>query len=437
MTTAVILALCGGYAVVSLTQALKNDFDFHHFHDDARFVWQHRRLPPTTAVDGSPVRQLPFYLPSVSILLSPLGAAGPAGAACIWAALQTISLGFVLRRLDAWMNPGDRLGADSAADGVARPARESWRAARLLALAALSAPMLYEAARFNQLTLPVLAMALAGGAALESRREVRAGVWLALAATVKLLPGLLAVWLVLSRRWRAAAACAIVAAALICIPSLGVLGPREFVREHAQWWRHNVQGAIGQGLTSPSLREHFVDHRNQSIAAIIARLTRPDHPHRTGWQPIALDEAAGRLLAWALAAGLAIALAIWTIASARGPNSGAADDPVDAARTGALRRQLAVYLIAMLALSPLVRTYYLAWGMPALALFVHASLGASGRAALVGRAGICIWIAGLLGWPIEALRTFGLHWFAMAAMIVAAGALPNAAALPRGEETRR
>ncbi|MFQ6048974.1 MAG: hypothetical protein ACE5K7_06385, partial [Phycisphaerae bacterium] len=71
---------------VSFIQAVKLDYDFHHFYLDAAYVWQHGALNPDleTPERSQQRRRLPFYLPVVALLLSPLTSAGVKPAAAVW-----------------------------------------------------------------------------------------------------------------------------------------------------------------------------------------------------------------------------------------------------------------------------------------------------------------------------------------------------------------
>jgi alpha-1,2-mannosyltransferase len=60
----------------------------------------------------------------------------------------------------------------------------------------------------------LLALVLAAAADLADRRDARAGVWIGLATAIKAFPGLLLVWLALTRRWRALGAGVLVAGGL-------------------------------------------------------------------------------------------------------------------------------------------------------------------------------------------------------------------------------
>ena len=89
----VLAAVLLAVAVVSFRQAVRLDYDFHHFYLDARYVWQHQALNPDLDGAGPGARrQLLFYLPVVALFLSPIAAGGVVPAAAVWTVLQIAAL---------------------------------------------------------------------------------------------------------------------------------------------------------------------------------------------------------------------------------------------------------------------------------------------------------------------------------------------------------
>lgn len=416
-------ALCGAAGVVSLVQAAKMDYDFHHFYLDAAYVWEHGTLNPNLdAGDGLARRQLPFYLPAVPLLLAPLAAGGPLLAAGIWAALQAGALGYVLHALRRWVS--GRAGGARAESTV-------------MLAGLLAAPAIYEAARFNQLSLPILAAILGAGVALERGRAGRAGAILGLAASIKLLPAIFLPWLAVTRRWRTLAFALIAAAVINLVPPLLVFGPGLTAEYYAQWWRQNALGPPARGMTDAAVREHFIDHRNQSIPAVLCRVLVADHPYRTAWQPITLSEQSALQLGYAVWAVLFVGSLIVT----RGVSPHASTKAAAGAANAGLRAQLAFLLLAMLVLSPLVRTYYLVFALPALVCAADAARGAkSAGGRLAGSLGVVAWLAGMAGWISDAARLYGVHlWMLLllgAALLVASRGCPNESAAQVSPDSR-
>ncbi len=377
-----LVAMAG---IVSLVRALEFRFDFHHFYLDAEYVWNHAALnPDLDHPDPARRRQLPFYLPAVPLLLAPLGALGRTGAAVVWALLQAGSLAAALILLRRW--------ATELAGGSA----ESLRAALLAWL--LAAPALFEAARFNQLSTPLLALLLFAFERLRKRRSRSAGALLGSAAVLKLLPAIFVVWLLQKRLWWAGLGWAVGGASLALLPCLLCFGPRLTWQYHAEWFDYNFRGAAATGMTDPSLRAHFIDHRNQSLPSVVARLCWREHPHPAPLRLASLSLETCRRVGLAMAALLAAAL---LLATAR---------PADQLSAPRRQAEFALYLLAMLILSPLVRQYYLVWALPALQCLAGAAVHpAASRARRFGRAGLAVWVLGMLLWMLPAARLLGVH----------------------------
>lgn len=404
------VALLIAVAVICSVRAVRFKFDFHHFYLDAEYVWQHGALnPDLDNKDREQRRRLPFYLPVVPLALAPLTAFGRIPAAVLWTIAQVAALGYCLRVLARW-----------AGGPAAR------RACVLACIVAL--PAIYEAARFNQVGFFVLALVLAASVALERQRGFRAGALLGLAGALKLLPLVLLVWLALTRRWSAAVALLVTAAAVATVPCLVVFGPSATIRYHQQWWQYNVRGAPARGMTDPGLTHHFLDHRNQSLPAVFARVCWPEHPYRAPVQLADLDPTTCRRVAYLALGGLAVAL-FWM--TSRPMRRGQHISSADGSETsiGRDRAEISAYLVALLVLSPLLRTYYLIWMLPALVLLASACTDATTRAARrAGRIGVLVWLLGMAGWVFPVLRTYGLHfWMSLviAAMVLALPRIVN------------
>lgn len=395
----------GGVAVVSFKQAAKLDYDFHHFYRDAAYVWQHGQLnPDLDNPDRSQRRQLPFYLPVVALLLSPLTAGGSIPAALVWTLGHLISLAYCFKVLAHW----------SRSEGSRAPPLAAISIATAVAL-----PVMYETARFNQVSFFVLALVLASVAALEQHKPLRAGVWLGLATVLKLLPAVFGLWLLLKRQWAALAALLVTVLLVTLLPPLLVFGPRDTAQYHRQWWHYNVYGPAARGMVDTSLRSHFLDHRNQSIPAVVGRLCWPEHPRPAALQPLALSEPACQHLAQGLMIALAIAL-LWQ--TRRPVPFGWQRHPASASTSTIEPRDLwrweaAAYLVAMLVFSPLLRTYYLVWALPGLVLLARWALDDRGRRLQrLGQIGIILWVAGKLAWMSDAARSCGVHLIMLIAL---------------------
>lgn len=398
-----LLILLVGLGLLSLDRARRGRFDFHHFYLDARYVWQHGALNPDLGhSDSDDERQLPFYLPVVPLALSPLAALGRESAALVWAAAQVAVLGLSLRVLRRWV--ADRGDDAPAVFGVAT---------------LLAVPAFIEAARFNQVSLFVLAL-IVGGVETLDRRPRTAGVLFALAAVIKLLPLLFLPWLVLKRRWSSVVVMVVTMIVVAGLPPLIVFGPRETATYHRQWWEHNVHGDAGAGLLNRDLPEHFIDRRNQSIVQVLARWTWPEHPFRVASQPLHLEPRTCAAVAYGVSGVLLAGLLLvtrrpWKRLTAAGRHA-----------------EAAVYATALLALSPLLRQYYLVWVFPGLLLLARAAAAPMVSALRrVGWAGLIVWTAGMAAWIWPATRVCGAHLV----MVVGLGILLLAAATIEGKQT--
>lgn len=383
-----LVAIAGA---VSFDRAVRSKFDFHHFYLDAAYVWQHAALnPDLDGPDREARRHLPFYLPAIPLMLAPLTAAGVRPAAVAWSLAHALTLAYCLVLLARRYIPRDSSAA---------------HVPLLAIVCVLVAPAVYEAARFNQLSFIVLALVLAGVAAVSGRKPWLGGGLLGLAAVIKLLPAVFIVWLVLKRKWAALAAFGITAVAVAVLPCLAVFGPQRTIEYHRQWAEHNIVGVLTHGELDPDERGHFVDHRNQSIPEVFSRLFLPEHPNRVAFQPLQLSGWKVRLISGALLVGLAAAL-LWLTRR-----------PIDALTDVQIQSETAVYLLAMLILSPLFRMYYLVWAMPALLLLARfGAAGSSRREQIIGRAGLLLWIGGQIAWLWEPARSYGVHLWLLIAL---------------------
>ena len=385
-----LLLLVGG---LTFRRAVFERFDFYHFYLDARYVWEHGALNPDLDNENEELRrQLPFYLPAVSLLLAPITAWGHVPAALVWSAAQVAALGYsllVLRRWGAVHHP--RAGPTIA-----------FAAAMLLAI-----PALLEASKFNQLSFLILALVLGGARALECRHPLRAGGLLAVAAVFKLLPGLFLPWLLLKRQWAAAISFVVVGMVVALVPSLIGFGPHRTIEYHRQWWDYNRIGATGR--LNADLQTHFIDHRNQSISVVLARLTSFEHPCRVPWQPVQMRPATAAWLGTGISTVLLLVL-LWLTRR-----------PWVALTRSRRHAEAAVYAVGLLVFSPLLRQYYLVWALPALLLLSRLAIGIDAqRTHRVGLIGLGVWAAGMLAWLSPTARLYGAN---LLMLLVIAGLL--------------
>lgn len=208
----------------------------------------------------------------------------------------------------------------------------------------------YDTLSFGQVNLVLVALVFADARLLGTGSPF-AGVGIGLATAVKLTPGLFVVYLLLARRWTAAAVAT--GTAGLATMLAGVVAPdtSRIFWTQALWQTDRV-GSVA-----------YIS--NQSVLGMLARL----HPFGPDW-PV--------LLAWlAVVVG---ALAVWAYRVRRPVTTG--DHLTGFALTG----------VAACLVSPVTWVHHLVWGVPALVLVAeHGLLAARGsvrRHRLLGAAGV-------------------------------------------------
>lgn len=224
-----------------------------------------------------------------------------------------------------------------------------------------------ETVGFGQVNMLLVVLLLADVRAL-ARGGRWAGVGIGLAAAIKITPALFIVYLLVTRRWRAAA----VATGTAVAATLGAA----VVMPGSSWqfWTHTLwdTGRVGR-----------LDYAsNQSLMGLLARLVDPAEPSRLVWLVVALPVAV---------------VGMWR--AARAYQGG--DDVAGVALTG----------LTSVLLSPISWTHHLYWVVPALLVLVDVGLGSGGprRARMLTAAGVTYAAVALsLIWPFNAKA--GEHW---------------------------
>jgi alpha-1,2-mannosyltransferase len=212
-----------------------------------------------------------------------------------------------------------------------------------LCLVAAFEPM-RETINFGQVNMLLVFLVAVDLLRLLPRGSRWAGVGIGLATAIKLTPGIFIVYLLVTRRWRAAfTAMAAAAGATLVAAALFPDASREFWTE-ALW----NTGRVGELA--------FVS--NQSLRGVVARL-QPEHPSTLAWLGLVL-----------------VALAVWFWRSRAAVAAG--DEATGFALTGVL----------MCLVSPVTWVHHLVWLLPALILLVDnamaAPAGSRRRRALLG-----------------------------------------------------
>ncbi len=481
---AIILAtgVAGG-----VRRGLRHAPDWDDFQREATYVWEQHRTAPSTAMFG--------YLPTTTFLLWPFTTWLPQPLGMILYvvsnALALIATIWIVHRW--WMVPhaanastvlaGPRIPSRSTNTEIAGPripslpsdAADSHLPGPLSVshpLHWLIWPLLLVCANFqhalqsNQLSLWTLLLCVAGLTLVErdssdvrireaSRRRWRqwaGGLILGLVMLIKVMPALLAGYLLLRRRWRALTGIVLALVLFDAVPSAAFFGPSGAIAEHQAWLRRADWHSNRRLIADPLLRVHR-HGTNASFSAVLARWLRPlpdarrqvilygDPPPEVieeyraelapdevltldpmppehgawaekrvllDWVPrfhIAELSAATVWWTWATALALGgLALAWFTWRSVRGGTD--------------WRPVAALWLLAMFWPSPMMRHYYLAWAFPAITVVWQAvakrirpsDSGRTTRPRTTGRrwtAGSCLAVIALAAW---AVGVFGLGW---------------------------
>jgi alpha-1,2-mannosyltransferase len=222
---------------------------------------------------------------------------------------------------------------------------------------------------FGQVNMLLLGLVLADAVLLLGRGSRWAGLGIGLATAIKLTPGLFIVYLLITRRWRAAA----VASATAVGATLLAAGVMPL--ESRIFWTEALWNTDRIGVLS------FVS--NQSLQGVLARLD-PSNPNRLVWLGCALA-----------------ALAVWAWRVRRAVAAG--DELAGIALTG----------VAICLVSPVTWIHHLVWLVPALVLLVDSGLRATGRrrrwllaAAITAYVVLCSSVVWLWRWNLTGLDEF-------------------------------
>jgi alpha-1,2-mannosyltransferase len=222
-----------------------------------------------------------------------------------------------------------------------------------------------ETITFGQINMLLIVLILGDLLIAVPRNSRWAGVGIGLATALKLFPGIFIVYLLVTRRWRAAITAS--AAAAVATLLAAAVAPRDSWR----FWTHELWATDRVGRTDYT--------GNQSLLGLLSRLTAPDEPSR---------------LLWLALVALAIGYGMWR--AARAVRAG--DEVAGLALTG---------LVAAL-ISPITWTHHVYWFVPALVVLVDAGLPAEGRRvrpallalAVIGYATIVYGVVSFFDWGV-------------------------------------
>jgi alpha-1,2-mannosyltransferase len=288
------------------------------------------------------------YPPVAAVLMAPMAVVSWPVAVTINLALTVVATGLVIH----WL--GEPIF-------VRYPQVPSWFAYSVAALLVLAFEPVRETLSFGQINLLLLALVLFDVKALVRGRGW-AGAGIGLAAAIKLTPGIFVVYLLVTRRWRAAA----IAAAVGTVVT--VLAAAIVPRTSLDFWTGALLDTDRVGSLS------FVS--NQSLRGVTARIN-PAHPS---------------MLLWLL--GVVVVVAIWFVRVRRTHQS------------GDVMGGVALTAVLGCLLSPVTWVHHLVWLMPALAVTLGRTLAmapSSRRTRLLG------FVAGAYGILCSRLVWFTRH----------------------------
>ncbi|MET8356239.1 glycosyltransferase 87 family protein [Micromonospora sp. NPDC005171] len=289
------------------------------------------------------------YPPFSALLLWPFGLLRLGATVAIFTALTVLAVVLTTR----WL----------VAPVIARhdlPRTFTLVAAVLLVLAVES---IRETITFGQINMLLVVLILADLLFAVPQARRWAGVGVGLATALKLFPGIFIVYLLATRRWRAAAVASATAAAATLLAA--AIAPRDSWR----FWTHELWTTERVGRTD------IVG--NQSLFGLLSRFTEPDKPDR---------------LLWLLVVAVVSVYGLW-----RATRAARAGDPLTGLTLTGLVGSLA---------SPITWTHHIYWFVPAVVLLADAALSADRPDEVRRRR----WLAGLaLG--ITAVTIYGVVTF--------------------------
>ena len=256
------------YALV-LSQGARNHQDFGVYHNAARAILQgqplyiaflHHPFPDAT------LRPAYIYPPSFALLVAPLGLLADGVAAGVWMAVEQASLAVAVVVVLRWLRPS------------------SWAITALLVATLTFYPLWVDVVQ-GQANLLVLMLVTVGVVGILKGRPT-GGAAIGAAAALKLTPLILVVWLLLDRRFRAAA---FVLGGFVIVTAAGALLRFE-----------DTLAYFGQVL--PALASGTAFYANQALAGVFDR-TLSANPYTQPWislpwVSILLIAAAAALTSW-------------------------------------------------------------------------------------------------------------------------------------------
>jgi hypothetical protein len=333
--------------------------DFEYFYKAGASLLAHGSLDPGYDVSSRgrvvPRGTCEWYMPFVSRLFSLLAWMKPQVAGRVWLAFNLAGLLWAVRI------------AGRLLSGL--PQRD-WPVTQLVPCLLLSLYWFWEF-RLNQVNAFTLLLLLGSLVCLERGKQAAGGLWLGLAALIKLTPLLLVVWLVL-KRWHRAALSAVATVVLFGpVADLIIFGPKDGADVYASWWDAAVVRGSSTGLI---LSQKEMDWRNQGLGAVASRWLHPTNyntrfdndprlPDSREVLTINVASLSRTTVAW-LASAVQFAVAVGLVVLSR--------RAARAAGPWQLRAEWTLWVLAMLWFMPVMRGYHVIFAYPAIALLCGA-----------------------------------------------------------------
>lgn len=432
-----------------LHRARANKPDWDDLQFETRYVWEHRHTAPGTAMFG--------YLPTTTYLLWPFTTWLPRPFGSVaFVTLNLLALLASIWIVHRWWRPAGSADLPPPYSAPAgRPISLVWPV--LLACANFQ-----HALQSNQLTAWTLLLCVAGLTLVGRQRQFLGGLVIGLAALVKVMPGLLVVYLLLRGRWRALLGVAVAAVVFDALPSVAFFGWRGTIDEHLAWRRRAAWHSNRHLIEQPLLRVHR-HGTNASLSAVLTRWLRalpdaheqvilygdpppdvvarrraelapgevltldPMPPRDAPWTEKRVDiswvprfhvaDQPASVVWWLWATPLALGFAALAWFTFRAGRAQGADWPALSA----------LWLLAMFWPAPMTRHYYLAWAFPVLVVVCDMLRYRWNRTprwtagTVLATSALAAWLVGVAALGSKVLRWYGLH-LAVLALLTAATA---------------
>jgi hypothetical protein len=280
------------------------------------------------------------YPPLFAILLTPL-ADPPAGADRAWTLPYAVSVALWYAFSVACLIVAIRWLA-AALDEGGRP----WSALRIVPLVACL-PAIGGSLMRGQVDLLLLLLLCGMTVAALERRSFAAGMWLAAAIALKVIPAYLLIYPLWRRDGRWLAGCAAGLAVFLGVIPAAVFGPKQTIAYYQEWQTVLLRPALTQGGDQTRANEltNVTATDSQSFLAVLHNTLHPDRTTRPPTAAVCV-----RLTHWAIGGELTLLL-LMAGRRARGP-------AVEVLRLGNL-------MILMILLSPVCHLHYFALLLPA------------------------------------------------------------------------